>query len=82
MGIVARDLPPGDLQFMAHRNLALEVADVKGHRPDENRFPQLRDPHWVDLEAKFAPQAISADLHAAMLQHSGTRLKARRFDHP
>ena len=48
--MVACHLPGENRQFMFHRNLAEEIADAEGHRPNEDRLPVLRDPDEVGFE--------------------------------
>ena len=82
MDMVACDLPREDLEFTLHGDLADKVADPEGDRPDENRFPVLRDPDQVDLKLIFAVRPTPVAWHATILPHPGTRLKARGFHHP
>jgi hypothetical protein len=80
--MVACDLPREDLEFALHGDLADEVADPEGDRPDEDRFPVLRDPDQVDLAVKSGVRADPVLSHAFILPHPSLRLKARGFHHP
>lgn len=80
--MVACHLAGDNGQFMFHRNLAEEIADAEGHRPDEDRFPVLREPDEVDLDVILAVRPTAVAWHATILPHPRTRLKARVFHHP
>lgn len=80
--MVACDLPRENLEFTLHGNLTDEVADAEGDRPDEDRFPVLRDPDQVDFAVKSGVRADPVFSHAPILPHPSLRLKARGFHHP
>ena len=80
--MVACDLPREDLEFTLHGNLANEIAQPEGDRPDEDRFPVLRDPDQVDLAVESGVRADPVLSHAPILPHPSLRLKARGFHHP